>query len=133
LHLQVIEHLRCLRAGQRLALEQPEHHGDRIRSGWLVSEDKQHRYPIRDFIPRFVPESNYADNFGMQWNEFRRTQLDSYSGHPITFDWFSPEFDNPQTPKTAARWLRDAALEYMEVLNAGHLVGRGTAPHAPRN
>jgi len=35
-----------------------------------------------------VPESNYADNFGMQWNHFRQTQLDSYSGHPISAERF---------------------------------------------
>jgi hypothetical protein len=35
-----------------------------------------------------VPESNYADNFGMQWNHFRQTQLDSYSGLPNSSDRF---------------------------------------------
>lgn len=57
-------------------------------SGWLASEDGRHRYEIREFIPRFVPPSNYADNFGMQWNAFRKTQLDSHSGHPISADRF---------------------------------------------
>ena len=59
-----------------------------MRTGWLVTGDGTHRYPIREFIPRFVPESNYADNFGMQWNMFRQTQLDSYSGHPISTERF---------------------------------------------
>ncbi len=27
---------------------------------------------------------NYATNFGFQWNRFKRTQLDSYTGHPIS-------------------------------------------------
>jgi 2-polyprenyl-3-methyl-5-hydroxy-6-metoxy-1,4-benzoquinol methylase len=35
-----------------------------------------------------VPASNYADNFGMQWNRFRKTQLDSHSGQPISADRF---------------------------------------------
>jgi len=39
-------------------------------------------------IPRFVPTENYADNFGLQWNTFRRTQLDSFSGTTITRDRF---------------------------------------------
>lgn len=30
-------------------------------------------------IPRFVPMQNYASSFGMQWNKFRKTQLDSYT------------------------------------------------------
>jgi SAM-dependent methyltransferase len=41
-------------------------------------------YVVRDGIPRFVPAENYASNFGLQWNLFRRTQLDSFSGHPIS-------------------------------------------------
>lgn len=53
-----------------------------------MSADGQERYPLRGSIPRFVPESNYADNFGMQWNHFAKTQLDSHSGHPISAERF---------------------------------------------
>ncbi len=88
MHPDFIEHLRCPRTGEPLVLEQAEHHGGRIRSGWLVSQRRENWYAIREFIPRFVPESNYADNFGMQWNKFPRTQLDSYSGHSISADRF---------------------------------------------
>jgi SAM-dependent methyltransferase len=41
-------------------------------------------YAVRDGIPRFVPADNYASSFGLQWSVFRRTQLDSFSGHPIS-------------------------------------------------
>ncbi len=41
-------------------------------------------YVVRDGIPRFVPAENYASNFGLQWKLFRRTQLDSFSGQPIS-------------------------------------------------
>jgi ubiquinone/menaquinone biosynthesis C-methylase UbiE/uncharacterized protein YbaR (Trm112 family) len=61
---------------------------DEIKSGWLVSENGKHRYPIRDSIPRFVTKSNYADNFGMQWNLFAKTQLDSNSGCSISAERF---------------------------------------------
>jgi SAM-dependent methyltransferase len=40
------------------------------------------------FVPRFVPERNYSSSFGFQWNRFRRTQLDSSTGQPITRDRF---------------------------------------------
>jgi SAM-dependent methyltransferase len=43
-------------------------------------------YPIDNGIPRFVPRDNYADGFGYQWNQHRLTQLDSYSGMPISRD-----------------------------------------------
>ena len=36
-------------------------------------------YPVINGIPRFVPKENYADSFGIQWNAFRSTQLDSVS------------------------------------------------------
>lgn len=85
---QLLPLLRCPRSGQALHLADAVHEGDRVRSGALVSADGAHRYPIRQFVPRFVPESNYADNFGMQWNKFSRTQLDSHSGHPISTDRF---------------------------------------------
>jgi 2-polyprenyl-3-methyl-5-hydroxy-6-metoxy-1,4-benzoquinol methylase len=35
-------------------------------------------------IPRLVPAEEYTASFGLQWNHFRRTQLDSYTGHPIS-------------------------------------------------
>ena len=59
-----------------------------IEEGWLVSEDGQQRHPVLKGVPRFVPQSNYADNFGMQWNHFRQTQLDSHSGLPISANRF---------------------------------------------
>jgi len=85
---ELLERLRCPKTGQRLTLDTPEPITNIIVNGWLVSMDGQHRYPIRNGIPRFVPEENYADNFGMQWNHFSQTQLDSYSGHPISSNRF---------------------------------------------
>jgi SAM-dependent methyltransferase len=80
--------LRCPQTGQPLVLQEAHYADGQIQSGWLIAQDGQHRYPIRDAIPRFVPKSNYADNFGMQWNKFRQTQLDSHSGHPISASRF---------------------------------------------
>ena len=87
MRVDLIEILRCPATGRPLRLIDADTVGGRVRSGWLVS-DGAGRYPIRDFIPRFVPASNYADNFGMQWNRFARTQLDSYSGRPISAERF---------------------------------------------
>jgi 2-polyprenyl-3-methyl-5-hydroxy-6-metoxy-1,4-benzoquinol methylase len=44
------------------------------------------RYRVLNGIPRFVSTANYADSFGMQWNLHRKTQLDSFSGLPISRD-----------------------------------------------
>jgi SAM-dependent methyltransferase len=55
-----------------------------IESGTLKCVACAAQYPIVRGIPRFVSPSNYADNFGFQWNRFRKTQLDSQSGVPIS-------------------------------------------------
>ena len=34
-------------------------------------------FPILRGIPRFVSQENYADSFGLQWNRFAKTQVDS--------------------------------------------------------
>lgn len=93
--VSLLQHLRCPKSGQELTLEalEPASQANsspelEIMDGWLVSESGAYRYLIRNGIPRFVPESNYADNFGMQWNHFAKTQLDSHSGHSISADRF---------------------------------------------
>ncbi|MES2987614.1 MAG: methyltransferase domain-containing protein [Pseudomonadota bacterium] len=83
---ELLDILRCPKSGEPLQLEEAIYEEGRIRSGELVAGEN--RYPIRDFIPRFVPSSNYADNFGMQWNMFRNTQLDSHSGIPVSAERF---------------------------------------------
>lgn len=119
---ELLERLRCPKTGQHLTLDMSEQGADAIESGWLVSEDGQHRYPIRNGIPRFVPAANYADNFGMQWNHFRQTQLDSHSGLPISADrfWLATGW---QPLDLRGKWVLDAgcgAGRFAEVaLNAG--------------
>lgn len=43
-------------------------------------------YPVVRGIPRFVSSADYAASFGLQWNQFRTTQLDSVTGLTITRD-----------------------------------------------
>jgi len=43
-------------------------------------------YPIVEDIPRFVSSSNYTKAFGAQWKSYQKTQLDSYTGKPISRD-----------------------------------------------
>ncbi|MBM4231685.1 MAG: class I SAM-dependent methyltransferase [Gammaproteobacteria bacterium] len=82
----LLEKLRCPVSAQALAIDPAGVTGRDV--GWLQTVDGRFRYPIRDGIPRFVAESNYADNFGFQWNVFARTQLDSHSGLPISRNRF---------------------------------------------
>jgi len=57
-----------------------------IVSGELITPDGEKRYPIENHIPRFISLDNYAQGFGFQWNKFRKTQLDSYTGIPLSRD-----------------------------------------------
>ncbi len=103
---ELLELLRCPNTGQRLHLEGANENPLEIDAGSLVSEDGQHRYPVLGGIPRFVPQSNYADNFGMQWNHFAKTQLDSHSGHSISADRFWKATDwSPTEMKN--QWVLD--------------------------
>jgi SAM-dependent methyltransferase len=70
-------------------------------------------YPVVRGIPRFVAASNYADNFGLQWNLFRRTQLDSHSGIPISYRRFVDQ----------SGWTPEM-LEGQRVLDVGCGAGR---------
>lgn len=102
---ELVEVLRCPVSGQRLQVEGAGL--SEIETGFLLSEDGQHRYPILRGIPRFVPQSNYADNFGMQWNHFRKTQLDSHSGVPISSERFWQATGwNPK--ELEGQWVLDA-------------------------
>lgn len=51
----------------------------------LISESGR-RYPIVNGIARFVPSENYAHDFGMQWNLFPKTQLDSHTNLRLSED-----------------------------------------------
>lgn len=61
---------------------------DEVIRGELRVRSTGTSHPIRNGLPRFVGGENYADNFGLQWNKFRATQLDSHSGLKITHDRF---------------------------------------------
>ena len=88
MHKELLRVLACPETGGTLALEIEEERDGHVYAGSLISQPTGKRFPIERFIPRFVPQSNYADNFGFQWNRFRQTQLDSYSGTKITADRF---------------------------------------------
>ncbi|MEW2087190.1 class I SAM-dependent methyltransferase [Streptomyces sp. NPDC005283] len=70
---------------------------------------------MRDGIPRFVPEDNYGNSFGYQWNLHRLTQLDSYVGLPVSRDRLLRE----------SGWTADE-LQGREVLECGSGAGRFT-------
>lgn len=77
----------CPFTNTELRLEHACEQDCEIESGFLIAKDGN-QYPIVQGVPRFVPKENYANSFGFQWNKFRETQLDSYTGVPISRDRF---------------------------------------------
>jgi SAM-dependent methyltransferase len=45
-----------------------------------------HAFQVVRGIPRFVESEGYVEHFGLQWRQFPKTQLDSYTGLPISRD-----------------------------------------------
>lgn len=80
----LLQVLREPRSGNTLTLENAQWRNGQIEEGTLIAAASRRTYPIVRGIPRFVPESGYADNFGLQWNRYRRTQLDSLNGTQLS-------------------------------------------------
>jgi hypothetical protein len=73
-------------------------------------------------LKRVVPVANYVSDLPL--NERQQLEWSLLD----TFDWLSPEYDNPQDRETLRRWMTQAGMENINVLKAGHLVARGTRP-----
>jgi SAM-dependent methyltransferase len=86
-----------------------------VLTGALTCRACRGDYPIRNAIPRFVKDENYANSFGFQWNRFRRTQLDSHTGLSISRDRFFRQWN-----------LRPEDLCGRTVLDVGCGAGRFT-------
>jgi 2-polyprenyl-3-methyl-5-hydroxy-6-metoxy-1,4-benzoquinol methylase len=71
-------------------------------------------YPVVNGVVRFVDRQHYAGSFGLQWNVHRRTQLDSYTGLPLSRNRLFH----------VSRWPQD--LRGQTILEAGSGAGRFT-------
>lgn len=70
---------------------------DRVRTGALTCGGCRRSYPIAKSVPRLIVDrSNYADDFGFQWNKHYRTQYDSYSGLNVSEKRFFHETGWPR-------------------------------------
>ena len=77
-----------------------------------------HRYKVRNGIARVVPSATgYTDAFGEQWNTYRATQLDSYTGTTISRD----RLERCMGPLL---WQRLQGSDRSSVLEAGCGAGR---------
>lgn len=63
----------------------PRSGSELTREGEFLRSPAGEAIPIVSGIPRFTP-SDYAGGFGLQWNHFAKTQLDSFTGTTISRD-----------------------------------------------
>ena len=82
--------LRCphCKAELRLAGRTQIVRDEEIEEGLLLCAGCERGYPVTRGIPRFVPPSNYADSFGLEWRLYGRVQMDSFSGNRISRERF---------------------------------------------
>lgn len=85
-----------------------------IEKGLLTCTICNQFYEVINYIPRFVPLSNYAKGFGLEWQLHGHTQYDSYTGVNVSEKRFFEE----------TKWPRDMTGQL--ILEAGCGGGRFT-------
>lgn len=76
----ILKILVCPECKETLRCTAQKKEGNEIKEGKLNCKKCKTEYVIRDFIPRFVPNDAYVDNFSFEWHKHRSTQLDSQTG-----------------------------------------------------
>lgn len=105
--IEFLEMLRCPISKEKLLLKNAISRQSEIITGVLYTKNGDFTYNIKDSIPRFVSNENYAENFGFQWNLFAKTQLDSFSKVNISANRFWQATGwNPADLKS--QWVLDA-------------------------
>jgi SAM-dependent methyltransferase len=90
-------------------------HNGEIKEGELIDVQSGSKYPIRNYVPRFVQDDDYVSSFGFQWMVFSKTQIDKFSGTHASRDrFFQSSYWDP------------AALNGETILEAGCGSGRFT-------
>jgi uncharacterized protein YbaR (Trm112 family) len=111
----LLSRLRCPACRGRLSLQDGHWEEGEIKEGRLACGDCSETYPVRNYIPRFVGDDDYAVGFGFQWNRHARTQVDKFNGTSISRDRFFAH----------TRWQSDE-LAGRQILEAGCGAGRFT-------
>jgi len=86
-----------------------------VKDGYLICGHCARDYAIRNFVPRFVGDKNYARSFGFQWNKHATTQIDRANGNELSRRRFF----------AATAWPE--VMRGQKLLEAGSGAGRFTA------
>ena len=84
MHAKYLDILCCPRSRTRLILQAEKVRVDgMIESGLLISAEGD-RYPIINYVPRFLEGEDYLESFGYEWQKWSRVQFDSENvGRPM--------------------------------------------------
>jgi ubiquinone/menaquinone biosynthesis C-methylase UbiE/uncharacterized protein YbaR (Trm112 family) len=92
---ELLELICCPDCKAELSLENEVMRDGEVFSGQLACGSGQHRFQIRDWIPRFVEEDAYADAFSMEWNSFKKAHLKKFTGLDYLDESFREFIDFP--------------------------------------
>jgi SAM-dependent methyltransferase len=82
---QNLRHFHCPKCKSgNLSIAPEREENEEVMEGDLRCGDCGASYRVKSSIPRFVPQDNYAESFGFQWTIHEKTQLDSYTGLPVS-------------------------------------------------
>ena len=73
------------------------------------------KYTVIEDIPRFVESENFASPFGLQWNTFKKAQLDSYTKTSMSEDRLRTALQMPLE-----------SIKGLKIIEAGSGAGRFT-------
>jgi SAM-dependent methyltransferase len=98
MNLESVEWLRCIGCGAPLRAKpsSPPPENGVMTEGKLICTPCGRSFPVVRSIPRFVPNEEYAESFGYQWNYFDKTQLDRHMGNDLSRERFFATTQWPQ-------------------------------------
>jgi SAM-dependent methyltransferase len=114
--LSLVDWLRCIACGAPLRAEPSSaaQESGIMDEGKLFCTSCGRHFPVVRSLPRFVPNEEYAESFGYQWNYFDKTQLDRHMGNDLSRERF---FATTHWPEK---------MEGQVILEAGCGMGRFT-------
>jgi len=118
MRVELLGFLACPDCHGKLDLRATATADNQVNEGALRCPGCEAQYPIRQGIPRFVPDAAYAKSFSFEWRRWRRTQFDTASHQPSLKSF------------VASTGRRPADLAGKTVLEAGCGTGRFMDPLA---